>query len=168
MAKYLTDSMFEKVKDPNGPYSGHYLRYIGSEQTIDFADYVNDDGILYWRSGESIIPVNSTYKMFEGDNHVEDIILNEYFTRDIINTNIFEGTTSKKRLTFRDVSENISDMTFDGAADARAYVYVDNANVQQVGSSGHKNIYISSHFDNLNDFSYSLLQNREIDLRVVS
>lgn len=163
MAKYLTDSMFEKVKDPNGPYSGHYLRYIGSEQTIDFADYVNDDGILYWRSGESIIPVNSTYKMFEGDNHVEDIILNEYFTRDIINTNIFEGTTSKKRLTFRDVSENISDMTFDGAADARAYVYVDNANVQQVGSSGHKNIYISSHFDNLNDFSYSLLQNREID-----
>ena len=83
----LDKTMFEKVTDSAGPYNGSYLRYIGTQETVDLSRYMvvkrsptyGNVEHLYWHGDNDIIEVTSTYKMFEGVNKAEDIILPVHF-----------------------------------------------------------------------------------------
>ena len=41
ISKSLDETMFVKVSDPNGPYNGAYLKYIGTEETVDLSAYAD-------------------------------------------------------------------------------------------------------------------------------
>ena len=165
LPKTLND--FEKVIETatpnNAPYtdsngSKYYLRYKGSQdlEQLDLAKYVEEDGKMYWFEDNKLVPITSTYKMFEGNvsGNIEDILLPASLDPSVIATNTFKGTNEKKRLIFKKANNNLpddyTDITFEEASDAYAYLYIDDVYLdggEYRGAS--KNVYISENVSDL-------------------
>lgn len=105
------DSIFEK-KIGSGPYTDknhqkYYLRYKKNDIKVDL-DYYSTCGKMYWIENDEIIPMTSTYHMFENNANIECVILPDSMKNNVDPDTFLNASKTNIMLLYHDTNNKMN------------------------------------------------------------
>ena len=141
-------------EEPDG-FGNYYVHYIGekSGESRTYLDMTNDldaNGFI----GTTKTKLTTTYKLFEGNQTLERVLMPSKINSEVIQTNTFQNAKNAKpsseiQLIYGDEgSTDISDRVF---TDAHVTPYVNMIGYGQNSYDGFKNIFVSSSMETIDE-----------------
>lgn len=146
-------------EEPDG-FGNYYVHYIGekSGESRTYLDMTNDldaNGFI----GTTKTKLTTTYKLFEGNQTLERVLMPSKINSEVIQTNTFQNAKNAKpsseiQLIYGDEgSTDISDRVF---TDAHVTPYVNMIGYGQNSYDGFKNIFVSSSMETIDELLWEI------------